>query len=39
MDGKKQVELNPGQVKLAQKLGIPLDKYAAEVQRLADRRD
>jgi hypothetical protein len=36
---KKQVELNPGQVKLAQKLGIPLDKYAAEVQRLADRRD
>jgi len=36
---KKQVELNPGQVTLAQKLGIPLDKYAAEVQKLADRRD
>ena len=36
---KKQVDLNPGQVKLAEKLGIPLDKYAAEVQKLADRRD
>jgi len=36
---KKQVDLNPGQVKLAEKLGIPLDKYAAEVQKLANRRD
>lgn len=36
---KKQVELNPGQVQLAKKLGIPLDKYAAEVAKLANRRD
>ena len=36
---KKQVDLNPGQVKLAEKLGIPLDKYAAEVQKLANRRE
>jgi hypothetical protein len=35
---KKSVELNPGQVALAQKLGIPLDKYAAEVAKL-ERRD
>lgn len=36
---KKSVELNKGQVALAQKLGIPLDKYAAEVAKLANRRD
>lgn len=35
---KKSVELNKGQVALAQKLGIPLDKYAAEVAKL-ERRD
>jgi len=36
---KKQVELNPGQVRLAQKLGVPLDKYAAQVAKLENRRD
>ena len=36
---KKQVDLNPGQVKLAEKLGIPLDKYAAQVAKLENRRD
>lgn len=36
---KKQVELNPGQVNLAKKLGIPLDKYAAEVAKIENRRD
>ena len=36
---KKQVDLNPGQVALAKKLGIPLDKYAAEVAKLENRRD
>jgi len=36
---KKQVDLNPGQVALASKLGIPLEKYAQEVQKLANRRD
>ena len=36
---KKSVELNPGQVALAQKLNIPLEKYAAEVAKLEDRRD
>ena len=34
---KKQVDLNPGQVALAQKLNIPLDKYAAEVAKIASR--
>ena len=36
---KKQVELNPGQVRLAEKLGVPLDKYAAQVAKLENRRD
>jgi len=36
---KKSVELNPGQVALAQKLKIPLEKYAAEVAKLENRRD
>jgi len=36
---KEQVDLNPGQVALASKLGIPLEKYAQEVQKLANRRD
>jgi len=36
---KKSVELNPGQVALAQKLNIPLEKYAAEVAKLENRRD
>lgn len=36
---KKQVELNAGQVRLAQKLGVPLDKYAAQVAKLENRRD
>ena len=36
---KKQVDLNPGQVALASKLGIPLEKYAAEVAKLENRRD
>lgn len=36
---KKQVELNAGQVALAQKLNIPLDKYAAEVAKIANRRN
>jgi len=36
---KKQVDLNPGQVALAKKLGIPLEKYAQEVQKLENRRD
>ena len=36
---KKQVELNPGQVRLAQRLGVPLDKYAAQVAKLENRRD
>jgi hypothetical protein len=35
---KKQVELNAGQVALAQKLNIPLEKYAAEVAKIANRR-
>ena len=34
---KKQVELNAGQVALAQKLNIPLEKYAAEVAKIANR--
>ena len=36
---KKSVELTPGQVALAQKLKIPLEKYAAEVAKLENRRD
>lgn len=36
---KKQVELNAGQVRLAEKLGVPLDKYAAQVAKLENRRD
>ena len=36
---KKQVELNAGQVALAQKLNIPLEKYAAEVAKIASRRN
>jgi len=36
---KKQVELNPGQVRLAERLGVPLDKYAAQVAKLENRRD
>lgn len=36
---KKQVDLNPGQVRLAQRLGVPLDKYAAQVAKLENRRD
>ena len=36
---KKQVELNPGQVRLAKRLGVPLDKYAAQVAKLENRRD
>ena len=36
---KKSVELNPGQVALAQKLNIPLEKYATEVTKLEKRRD
>ena len=35
---KKNVELNAGQVALAQKLNIPLEKYAAEVAKLENRR-
>ena len=34
---RKQVELNAGQVALAQKLNIPLEKYAAEVAKIANR--
>lgn len=36
---KKQVELNAGQVRLAKRLGVPLDKYAAQVAKLENRRD
>mgnify|MGYP005994955713 FL=1 len=36
---KKQVELSAAQVRLAQKLGVPLDKYAAQVAKLENRRD
>lgn len=36
---KKQVELNPGQVRLAERLGVPLDKYAAQVAKIENRRD
>ena len=36
---KKQVELNPGQVRLAERVGVPLDKYAAQVAKLENRRD
>ena len=36
---KKQVDLNPGQVALANKLKIPLEKYAAEVAKLENRRN
>ena len=36
---KRQVELTKGQVKLAKQLGIPLEKYAAEVAKLENRRD
>tara|TARA_R100000808_G_scaffold9248_1_gene25461 strand:- start:4968 stop:5882 length:915 start_codon:yes stop_codon:yes gene_type:complete len=36
---KKSVELNPGQVALAQKLKIPLDRYAAEVAKLESGRN
>lgn len=36
---KKQVELNKGQVALAQKLNVPLDIYAAEVAKLENRRN
>jgi len=35
---KKPVELNKGQVALAQRLNIPLEKYAAEVAKLENRR-
>lgn len=35
---KKNVELNAGQVALAQRLNIPLEKYAAEVAKLENRR-
>ena len=38
--GRKQsVELTKGQVAFANKMRIPLDKYAAEVVRLESRRD
>jgi hypothetical protein len=36
---KKSVELTPGQVAFAQKMKIPLDKYAAEVAKIQNRRD
>jgi uncharacterized phage infection (PIP) family protein YhgE len=36
---KKQVELTKGQVALAKRLGVPLEKYAEQVARLEDRRD
>jgi hypothetical protein len=36
---KKQVDLNPGQVRLAERLGVPLDKYAAQVAKLENRRN
>jgi hypothetical protein len=36
---KKQVELSAAQVRLAEKLGVPLDKYAAQVAKLENRRD
>ena len=35
---KQQVELNPGQVRLAERLGRPLDQYAAPVATLEHRR-
>ena len=35
---KKQVELTRGQVSLAKKLNIPLEKYAQEVAKLENRR-
>jgi len=35
---KKNVELNAGQVALAQRLNIPLEKYAAEVAKLEEKR-
>ena len=36
---KKSVELTPGQVAFAQKMKIPLEKYAAEVAKIQNRRD
>ena len=36
---RKQVELTRGQVAFAKKLGVPLEKYAAEVAKLENRRD
>ena len=36
---KKQVDLTEGQVRLARSLGVPLDKYAAQVAKLENRRD
>jgi len=36
---KKQVELTKGQVALAKKLGVPLEKYAEQVAKLENRRD
>lgn len=36
---KKSVELTQGQMAFAKKLGIPLEKYAAEVAKIANRRD
>ena len=36
---KKQVELTKGQVSLANKLNIPLEKYAQEVAKLENRRN
>ena len=36
---KKQVELTKGQVALAKRLGVPLEKYAEQVAKLENRRD
>jgi hypothetical protein len=36
---KKQVELTRGQVALAKRLGVPLEKYAEQVAKLENRRD
>ena len=35
----KQVELTKGQVALAKRLGVPLEKYAEQVAKLENRRD
>jgi len=35
---KKQVELTPSQVKVARSLGVPLDKYAAQMAKIESRR-